>query len=199
MTTAGTLDWPAGYERTPHHRRVDGQLAKDMSPGRILDDLENEVRLLGGRDLIISTLMRLRPDGRPYASQSRPEDPGAAVYFDWKGTQHAMACDLFLSVWKNLRAITLCIESLRRLERLGGGALLERAFHGFQALPASIIPAPPWWSILGWDAEPDAVHADEVREAYRARAIECHPDKGGTQEQMTQLNMAKTEALERVS
>jgi hypothetical protein len=45
--------------------------------------LLNEIKLLGGRLPVISTNVRLRRDGLPYANDHVPDDKGAAVYFQF--------------------------------------------------------------------------------------------------------------------
>src|SRR5580704_3939230 len=60
----------------------------------------------------------------------------AAVYFT-RGTQLlVMAQDAYDSDAANLRSIGRAIEGMRTLERHGGGAMMDRAFAGFAALPA---------------------------------------------------------------
>lgn len=46
-----------------------------------------------------------------------------------------IACDAFEQVRHNLYAIVGTIQSIRKIERCGTSALLERAFKGFSALP----------------------------------------------------------------
>lgn len=182
------LYWPDGHPRTPSNRRVWGQFTATLDQAR--RDLQHEVRLLGGQHLVISTNMPVRRDGELHASAREPSDPGVAIYFDWDGQPRAMACDRYDKVWKNVRALAHCIDSLRSLDRHGSSAILERAFRGFAALPAIASPA-SWSNLLGvpTDATPEEVDA-----AYRAKAKEMHPDKGGTDAQMADLNAAREAA-----
>jgi hypothetical protein len=46
-----------------------------------------------------------------------------------------IACDAFKSVANNMAAIVGTIQAIRKIERCGTSALLERAFKGFSALP----------------------------------------------------------------
>jgi hypothetical protein len=46
-----------------------------------------------------------------------------------------IACDAFKTVANNLAAIVGTIQAIRKIERCGTSALLERAFKGFAALP----------------------------------------------------------------
>ena len=192
------LCWPEGYPRTLRADRTLGSavFGYKWTQDRVRRLLEEEVRRLCGDYPLLSTMIALRQDGAPYATQKRIDDPGVAIYFMYGTREVAMACDRYFEIWANMRALALCIESLRRLERHGGGEILDRAFTGFAALPASIIPAVPWWTLLGWDDDQGGVHTRaDVQEAYRRRLMECHPDKGGSQEAMADLNRAREQAI----
>lgn len=45
----------------------------------------------------------------------------------------------------------------------------------------------PWMTILGLTGQPTP---NDVRRAFRSLALKCHPDRGGTQDQMVKLNLA---------
>ena len=49
----------------------------------------------------------------------------------------------------------------------------------------------PWWTVL--DVEPTA-GLEEIERAYRERAKEHHPDRGGRPEMMAAINRARDEA-----
>lgn len=210
MTEAYPLAWPEGWPRTPGHlRKFNWQLKKatfDRSMGQIIA----EVRMLGGRDLVISTNQPLRRDGLPYAQTRRIDDPGVAVYFRRGKRSIAMARDAYWHIEQNLRSLALAIEHLRGLERHGGGTMMDRAFDGFAALPppgangAGADSAPrerDWWDVLGVAAEVDtirglpvAMRATLLDQAYRELARAAHPDQGGSDEAMTELNRARDQA-----
>jgi DnaJ-class molecular chaperone len=65
--------------------------------------------------------------------------------------------------------------------------MLERAFTGFAALPPKGGTERPWWEVLGVT---EHAPADVVKAAYRRLAAEHHPDRGGDQDKMAQLNRA---------
>lgn len=67
----------------------------------------------------------------------------------------------------------------QRLEELSGG----QAPKGPSGIPDDMNP----FTILG--VSMDATQ-EEVKAAYRKKAAEVHPDKGGTNEQMTKVNAA---------
>lgn len=181
------LHWPEGRERTPKHRREYGRF--DITPGRARDHLFDELKRLGARYPVISTNMELKLNGEPYASRKSPEDPGVAVYFEFKKRQHVFACDRYNEVWKNIRGIGKTIENLRGIARWGTGDMLERSFEGFAALPA---PDASWPTVLGVGVD---ASKDEIIAAYLEKAKGAHPDVGGSTEQMQRINQARAEAL----
>lgn len=81
-------------------------------------------------------------------------------------------------------------EHLRGLERHGGGQMMQRAFHGFRALPAPAA-ADAWHAVLGID--PSAPPA-EVEAAYRRRIKLAHPDHGGSTDEFQRVRAAYEQA-----
>lgn len=132
--------------------------------------LEQEIRRMGGVDMIISSNLKVKANGLPYSNQRNPEDPGVAVYFKWRRRDVVFACDKWLSVEDNLWAIVKHIEALRGQERWGVGSL-DQAFAGYMALPDP--DTKPWWLVLG--VTEDASDED-IKSAYRALAKKYHPD-----------------------
>jgi DnaJ-domain-containing protein 1 len=117
---------------------------------------------------------------------------GVAVYFTYRGRQMCFACDQWDRIQDNIHAIRKTIEALRGIARWGTGDMMERAFTGFEALPAPGQHAKrPWWQVLGVsrDASPQT-----IKEAYRSKAKACHPDTGGDETLMAELNAAYSEA-----
>jgi DnaJ-class molecular chaperone len=80
--------------------------------------------------------------------------------------------------------------------RHGGLHVVRQTFKGFTALPA-----PPgkknWREVLQIKAA--NVTPAEVDAAYRSLAQAAHPDSGGSNEKMAQLNAARKEAKEAIS
>lgn len=206
------LTWPAGWRRIPGHLRKRAKFStgetkycQGLTPGsgsshtsrkemtvstsveRILDSLRRFGISEGGG--IISTNVQVRLDGLPRSGQPAPQDPGVAVY--WKtraGKQQVMAIDRYDRVADNLAAIAATLEAMRAIERHGGATILERAFTGFIALPA---PTTDWRAIFGVGQN---ATLDEVHTAYRRLAKERHPDAGGSELAMAELNQAWTAA-----
>lgn len=178
MTEAYPLYWPEHRPRTK--RREPSRF--NVTMGRARDGIVDQVRLMGGENMVISSNVAVRNDGLPYAQQKRIDDPGVAVYFERKGLSVCFACDRWDTVADNMRAIEKTIEALRGIARWGTGDMMEAAFRGFEALPA-----PSWRDDLG--LVPGSTLAD-AEAAYRSRARSAHPDAGGSDEAMARLNSA---------
>lgn len=183
------LCWPSGYPRTSFPRRSRFGGGAQFTLYRVRTDLEREIRLLGGRDLIISTDMRTRKDGGVYSNAAEPADSGVAVYFTLKGTQRVLACDRWRTVRENTHAISLSVAAMRGLDRWGVSEILERIFTGFTALPE---PTTEWWQVLG--VEP-AADLRDIKAAYRELIKQAHPDAGGSSDFAVRLNDAYHQAL----
>lgn len=191
--TAYPLQWPETRPRTSAHQRQWARFKVTLGTAR--DELFEELRRLGARRIVLSTNLHLRRDGLPHANQRTPDDPGAAVYFEYDGARVAFACDRWTRTEHNIWAIHHTIDALRAIARWGTGDMVKAAFRGFVALPAPAITEPPWYHVLGVDE--DANRADIVS-AYRILAKKYHPDAGGSDEQMAQLNRAYEKALRAV-
>ena len=182
------LCWPPARPRSK--RKDDSALRAPFAKSR--DFIVQEVRRLGGSQLVVSTNIALRRDGLPYAATTEPDDAGVAVYFTYKGKQMCFACDRWRKVASNMQAIAKTIEALRGVARWGTGDMMQAAFTGFAALPA-----PGQTSARGW---PDILEVpadaplDKVKENYRRLSAIRHPDKGGSHDAMSELNWAWSQA-----
>jgi hypothetical protein len=176
------------------------------TPAAIVQELVHEVNLLVlGKEarthilnnVIISSNVPLGRTGQPIASEMTRAlpDPGVALYFTRKGKPVCLACDSYDAVWKNVRALQLTLEAMRGIERWGSTQLLDRAFTGFAALPEKAT-AETCWNVLGIPSTSDRIAIDT---AFRKRAMELHPDLGGTNAEMARLNEARHQALESIA
>lgn len=185
--TAYPLCWPDGWPRLFPWKRTIGNFKTSQNTAQL--GLMDEIRKLGGNEVILSTNIKLRLDGLPYASQREPEDPGVAVYFKYGDKPMCFACDQYTSIAANMQAIRLTIEALRGIERWGASDMMERAFSGFMRLPApGQTTARSWRQVLG--LRDDEVTLEDARAAYRTLAKIYHPDHGGSHEAMAELNAA---------
>lgn len=169
------LQWPPGRPRT---RNPASSAFGKRTHFVAASEVQYEIETLGGKNIVISSNLRIRQDGLPYSGQAMPRDCGVAVYFTYKGRQTCFACDRWDRIEHNLRAIFKTIEALRGIARWGTGDMMDAAFSGFTALPAPIQLGAdrPWYEVF--DCEPDAMH-EHVEMTYRFERSTHHPDKGG--------------------
>lgn len=188
--TAYPLQWPFGRQRRAS--RVEGRFHVGQAQRKgvryvTVDDartrLAVELDRMGATDSILSSNVVLRVNGQPRSGQPNPVDPGAAVYFKWKGKRYALACDRFTEVAQNIAGIAAHIEATRTIER-HGCASLEQMFTGFQALPAPKGPD-DWFTILN---RPKTKEQAEL--TFRIKMLTAHPDHGGSTDDAAALNAA---------
>jgi len=177
------LKWPDGWPRAKSRQRS----RFDVTPGKAARELLWEIERMGGKYPVISTNAELRRDGLPYANHKEPDDPGVAVYFETGGKQKVFACDKWTTVRDNMRAIQKTIEAIRGIERWGASEMMERAFSAFNALPP-----PKTWR----DFFPDVSTPDDLKRCYREQAKKMHPDHGGSEAAMAELNAHYRDAAE---
>jgi hypothetical protein len=193
------LQWPQALPRRPEHQRVQRAPYK-ADFVQAYEEALRALKLLGAVGAVISTDAPPRRDGKPYAD-SDPQDPGVAVYFTHKNRAHVIACDRFDRLRFNMRAVGLALEGLRAIERTGATELLDRALGGFAALPSGAGSAPakrPWREVLNLDGfkAPGFVMKAGIEAAYKELAKARHPDRGGSEAAMTELNVARDEGLQ---
>lgn len=183
LATSFPLYWPTGRPRTSFRQR---SKFKVTSFARVRDELLHQLELMRAKKVVLSTNIELRRDGLPLAGQTRPRDPGVAVFFEYKERAVAFACDRWDRIEDNMQAIRHTIDALRGIARWGTGDMVDAAFAGFAALPA-YIPPEPWRDVLGLSL---LCTLAEAESAYRHLSLLHHPDRGGTEEQMSRLNGA---------
>jgi len=182
MPNAYPLEWPAGWERT----KVRTTSRFKLTFSRARDFLFAELDRLGARNVVLSTNNELKANGEPRHDRRPPEDPGVAVYFQRNGKEQCIPCDRWDTVCDNMQAIAKTIDALRGIERWGSGKMVNAAFHGFKALPASENQL-QWWQVLNVQSH---TPTEEVTASYRRLAMLNHPDRGGSTEAMTRINSA---------
>lgn len=192
MTYSYPLDWPDGWARTPTHKRREMRQNR-LTFASIVDKTYQELERLKASNVVISSWLPANLRGLPYAEQSRRmlDDPGVAVYFQYRKKAMVMARDEFFTVADNLNSLRLAITYLRGLERHGGGTMMDRAFDGFMKLPAPGTVG--WQVVLGNHAS-----LDDAERSYRHRAMSIHSlqeaDPKMAHDQMVKLNLAIEEA-----
>lgn len=200
MTTSYPLAWPQGWPRTPARDRRNGksQWASKGKPwtfdaARVA--LADELDKHEAAEIILSTNYELRLDGAPRAGGKIPSDVGVAVYFKRKGRPVVMARDGFDRAEENIRSLTLALEAMRAIDRHGGSMMMDRVFEGFLAIGNG---KRPWREVFGY---PPSQHVPKqaLDARYRSLARERHPDHGGSEAAMAELNVAREDALAEIS
>lgn len=183
------LHWPEAWKRTSYPRWSNFDRDRTLASAR--DFLLGELRRLGATSVDISSNVRVRPDGLPYSGQAQPQDKGVAVYFKMRGKEYTFACDKWNRVECNIYSIGKHIEAMRAQERYGVGSQ-DQAMAGYQKLLSAAAPIHSCWAVLGIDPR---ASVEEIQAAFKARAVELHPDLGGSDETFAELSTARDEAL----
>ncbi len=209
------LCWPAGWRRTEpqfrtrakfgkrgKHPNYSFQTLRELTVAQATDRVLDQLQLMGVQlwnSVVVSTNLKVRKtDGLPMSNQRLPEDPGVAVYWTTnEGEDRCMAIDIYDRVQGNLGAIAATLEAMRSIERHGGSEILNRAFTGFVALPD--LSQEPWYSILGFASESDAIDGD-FEKAARRLMRKFHPDTGEKPDnwQFARVKKARDEGREHV-
>lgn len=149
-------------------------------------------------DCVISTNLKTNMRGLPRSDQGEPADPGAAIYWQKPGQpMRVMAIDVYSRTRDNVAAVAATLEAMRKIERHGGATILDRAFTGFTALPKP--SGPDWWEVLKFDRAGAMITRDAITARHRELARTRHPDTGGSDHQMAELNRARDQALQEVT
>lgn len=198
------LQWPAARPRTPPSKRRDGrfsrrerqnsdtgswQVMKDLTVADAITRLQDELDRIGARLPVISSNLETRLDGLPRSGQRKLNDPGVAVYFQLAGQPHCLPCDTYTDAAANLAAVAAHIAATRAIERHGVASVREM-FSGFAqiAAPGKLN----WWDVL--QCRPDSPRTI-IEEQFRRLARDRHPDRGGSNTLMAELNAARDLAL----
>jgi len=207
MIDAYPLQWPVGWPRTPWGQQRDAKFGSRKGPfngvvqitiaeatQRVLTELARMG--IDRQDVVISTNLALRLDGLPRSSQAAPRDAGVAVYWEArKGERRVMAIDQYSKVQDNLAAIAATLDAMRAIERHGGAQILDRAFTGFTALPAPTVVR-SWREVMTFGESTPT--REQLRQRYRDLARVRHPDRGGSDAAMSELNVALRQAEEEI-
>lgn len=191
VTQAYPLQWPAGWirEAEPITSRfgTNGPYGKKPTIMGATEKIIYEMQLFGGQDLIVSTNLKYKQNGLPYANQKEPQDKGVAVYFNYDGGQKVIACDSFNKIGCNLWAIAKTIEAMRGIDRWGCSQIMAKAFTGFVALPEA--RKLEWWEIL--ELPDPNVCGLVVKDKFHELAKKYHPDTpGGSEQKFQEINAA---------
>lgn len=202
------LHWPDNVPRTAPHRRSRpnfGESTIDRSTDMVLQEINrlNKRRWdYNDESVIVSSNQKLRRDGLPASNGPMLSDGGVAVYFKLQFFRNGkrferpcvLTCDKWIKLQDNLKAIAKDIEAQRARERWGC-TTVEQAFQGYLAIPEK-TGGGSWWEILGIPSNANAV---QIKDAYRKKAAECHPDTGGSTDAFLKIGEAYDQAMAQFS
>ncbi len=184
--TAHPLCWPPTIPRRKQQRER-GSFKTTLAGA--LRNVDDSLRRFGNdsgspiKDLVLSSNVTLGVE--------RPADPGVAAWFTWDLQQVCIPVDRYDTPAANLQAIHHIVEARRVELRHGTLALVRASFHGLKALPAPT--GSDWWTVLGCE---QTSTLEQAREAYRRAASAAHPDRGGSDDRMAEVNRAWEQAQE---
>lgn len=182
------LQWPEHIPRSGKRERSRFRTNYDQAMKNVVNSLRGFSS--DGNKPVTAAIMSSNMD----MLTQRPADPGVAVWFTWDGMSVCIPVDRYLTPAENLQAIHHIIEARRTELRHGTLQLVRASFQGFKALPPppGSKPKRPWWDVLQVrsDASKEAIEAN-----YRSLARTRHPDAGGSQEAMSELNQARDDAM----
>lgn len=177
------LSWPEGWPRIPLNQRQRASFG-DHTLASAIDFVCDELKRLKCESATITASAFLR---------GTPTDTGVAVYFVYKGQRKVLACDKWDRIAHNFWAIGKHIEALRGQQRWGVGNL-DQAFAGYTAIPEK-TGGSAWHELLG---VPQHATEEQIRAAWREKSKIFHPDKGGSNEQMSLINGALEAGLRQI-
>lgn len=187
------LQWLQQQQRTKNPQRARFGERSIFKAG---NELINELKRLGGKNMIISSNLETKARGTGFYANQKVEDSGIVVYFDLKDKAKAMACDRWNKPEDNIWALYLSIQAIRGLERWGGSDFLDGLFTGFQALPyyeegqqTPLITAPQYFQYCE--------SLEDVEITWKKKRAYMHPDRGGSNEDFIELTRQYKEAKNR--
>jgi hypothetical protein len=180
------LTWPDGMPRT--ERREYSRFKTSLAAA--LKNVQGSLKLFGAdsgkpvADIVLSSNVA-------GLSSRAPADPGVAAWFTWDGAQRCIAVDRYPKVEDNLQAIYHVIEARRTEMRHGGLHIVRQTFKGFVALPAP-DGQKTWREVFGFGDS--LVAMGDVETRFKTLSATAHPDRGGSNQKMADLNRARAEA-----
>jgi len=190
-----TLDWPAGWDRTPEHRREPNR-SFEATLGDTTAALETELDRMDIDDWRASIGNRhTKSNGLPLHN-ANPDDPGFVLRWSKDGEDFAVACDAYSRLRDNVRTVYKWVHETR----MRGQRPVKTGDTEFAAarLPSGeddevIAGRQPPHAVLGID--PDASEA-EVEAAFREKVKEAHPDHDGSTEAYKRVKRARDALLD---
>lgn len=128
---------------------------------------------------------------RANSEQVTEAERTVTVRFVKGGKTVTLPMSRYATASQNLKALTLCLDDMRMLERRGLDDAAQAAYLQLGG-PVAPVERDPW-EVLG--LRPDA-SVQQIEAMFRLLAQTAHPDHGGTDAAMEELNRARARALE---
>ncbi|ELY99453.1 J domain-containing protein [Natrialba asiatica] len=186
-----SLQWPDSFPRTSSADRTSYpggfRVTRSEAFQNVLDELATwdgitDVRLESGAE------HQTQNPNKPYANAS-VEDPGVVAYFTKDSEQMAAACDRWDNLRDNAQDLYHFLHETRMQEQRGT-VTAESEYQKLRLPSADETEdetAQSPYEILGVTED---ASSDKIREAYRERVKETHPDTGGDEDEFKQVNVA---------
>ena len=172
------LQWPAGVPRSEFPKRGGYRATFEQAVDNIHAAL---VELVG--EAVVATLVV----SSDFQGDETTDDPGVVAYFQIEGSLHFLPCDRGFTVAQNAQGIAL---TLKAMLDIGKHSNPEIAARMLRVLAAAVEPTMRTWrDVLGFPPSLPITPA-LLRQRYAQRAFECHPDQGGSNDAMSELNTA---------
>jgi hypothetical protein len=178
-----SLDWPAGFDRTPESDREPNR-SFEATLGQTTQDLATEMDRMDVDHWRASIAnAHTKSSGLPLHN-ANPDDPGFVLRWTDDGEEFAVACDAYSRLRDNVRTVYLWVHETR----MRGNRPVRMGDSEFAAarLPPGDEPAtkqPPHEVLQIQQGAPD----DVVKAAARAQKLQTHPDQGGTREEFQRV------------
>jgi len=151
-----------------------GEMSTSIAADRTKADIRACFRMWGVNRDDIEILRYQAADGKN----------GARLEFYVNGSRQILTCERWWDYQTNLRALYLALDAVRKASQRGILEQFAQAALAMLPAPARKKPAHEVLRVL-----PDAP-LEVAEAAYRALAKDAHPDTGGSDERMKELNTA---------
>ncbi|MFC7214557.1 J domain-containing protein [Saliphagus sp. GCM10025334] len=185
------LKWPKSFPRTSPEEREAYSGNFRVSTRRAFQNILGELQSWDGvTDVQLESAadhLKQNPN-LPYANATKPDDPGVVAYFTKDGEQMAAACDRWDNLRDNAQDLYHYLHETRMQEQRG--TVTAESEYQKLRLPSAgeaVEAAPSPYAVL--EVAP-AADSDEIRDAFRERIKEAHPDKGGSESEFKRVQNA---------
>lgn len=158
---------------------ADYKITTKASWSRTVQDLEESLRKWGATAIDVNY-----PRGARSEKWQQDEiDRTVILQYKLKGRDVSVRMGKQNRAVDNVRVLYICIEAMRMNERRGMSETMESMYL---QLAGPVQAKSPWEILNIYPSSPLPI----AESAYRYMALKAHLDKGGSQEEMTQLNDA---------